>query len=199
MKEHDKRVVHSSKAEDWETPQWLFDFLNDRFAFTLDAAADEFNTKCDNYFSEKNNALLQSWQGHNVFINPPFSREYGKRTKNYLPKWVHKMWKEALYPNTLVVALLPARTGTQWWHPYVTSADEVIFVKGRLHFSNSPTGAPFNSAIVIWGRDNLRHRTKMSSLVKWQGEWRIEECYNQPLITLSDRPKGVFRGYGVPP
>ncbi|MCS5696936.1 hypothetical protein [Desulfofundulus thermocisternus] len=32
------------------------------------------------------------------------------------------------------MALLPARTDTQWWHRYVMRAMEISFVEGRLKF-----------------------------------------------------------------
>lgn len=30
-------------------------------------------------------------------------------------------------------------------------ADEIRFIRGRVHFGGAPTGAPFPSCIVIWG------------------------------------------------
>ena len=42
-----KEAVWSSKTEDWETPQWLFDRLNRIFCFELDAAASDTNHKCE--------------------------------------------------------------------------------------------------------------------------------------------------------
>lgn len=45
-------VMFSSKKDDWETPQWLFDDLDSEFHFTLDPCADESNHKCDKYFTD---------------------------------------------------------------------------------------------------------------------------------------------------
>jgi len=47
------------------------------------------------------------------------------------------------------VCLIPSRTDTWWWHNYVMKADEIRFVKGRLHF-NDRGPAPFPSAVVIF-------------------------------------------------
>lgn len=30
-------------------------------------------------------------------------------------------------------------------------ATEIRFIKGRVHFSDGPIGAPFPSCIVVWG------------------------------------------------
>ena len=48
---------------EWATPQDFFDKLNDEFHFTLDPCADEFNHKCEKYFTEKENGLEQCWGG----------------------------------------------------------------------------------------------------------------------------------------
>lgn len=36
----------TSNKDDWETPQKLFDQLNEEFHFTLDAASSDQNAKC---------------------------------------------------------------------------------------------------------------------------------------------------------
>ena len=55
--------MFSSKSMEWATPQNFFDKLNDEFHFTLDPCADEFNHKCEKYFTEKDNGLEQCWGG----------------------------------------------------------------------------------------------------------------------------------------
>ena len=52
--------------------------------------------------------------------------------------------------NTLVVALLPSRTDTKWFHDYIYGKAEIRFIKGRLKFGDSKNSAPFPSMIVIW-------------------------------------------------
>lgn len=54
-------VMFSSATDKWATPQDFFDKLNDEFHFTLDAAADETNHKCDNYYDESVDGLSQPW------------------------------------------------------------------------------------------------------------------------------------------
>ena len=55
--------IFSSATDKWETPQDLFDRLNQIFCFNLDACADETNHKCDRYFTEAQDGLSQSWGG----------------------------------------------------------------------------------------------------------------------------------------
>ena len=60
-------VMFSSKTDKWATPQDFFEKLNDEFHFTLDPCADEFNHKCEKYFTKEQDGLMQSWEGETVF------------------------------------------------------------------------------------------------------------------------------------
>jgi site-specific DNA-methyltransferase (adenine-specific) len=136
-------VMFSSKSNDWSTPQDFFDELNAEFGFTLDPCADEFNHKCNKYFTEGDDGLLQDWGGEIVFCNPP----YGKAIKD----WVRKAYIEGCKPNTTVVLLIPARTDTAYFHDYIYhEAKEIRFIRGRLKFGNSKNAAPFPSMVVIY-------------------------------------------------
>ncbi len=56
-------VMFSSKTDNWATPPEFFKELDKEFHFNLDPAADEFNHKCDRYFTIAENGLLQEWGG----------------------------------------------------------------------------------------------------------------------------------------
>jgi site-specific DNA-methyltransferase (adenine-specific) len=75
-------VMFSSKTDQWETPQDFFDKLDEEFHFTLDPCANEFNYKCDTYFTEEKDGLKQNWEGYTVFYNPP----YGSVIKDWVSK-----------------------------------------------------------------------------------------------------------------
>ncbi len=78
-------LMFSSKTDKWATPQWFFDELDKEFCFTLDPCADEFNHKCEKYYTEEQNGLLQDWGGEVVFCNPPYgNKETGIWTKKML-------------------------------------------------------------------------------------------------------------------
>lgn len=145
------KAQYSSKTIEWETPQDLFDDLNDEFQFTLDAAASESNTKCERYFTKEDNGLAQSWQSERVFCNPPYGRELGR--------WVAKAFAEVYQRYCpLAVLLLPARTDVEWFHRYVYHKAEIRFIEGRLRYGGSKYNAPFPSMIVIF--DNPYNRRK---------------------------------------
>lgn len=140
------RALFSSRAEDWETPQWLFDALHREFGFTLDAAANERNHKCPVWYGPGSpvgvyDALVWHWSGA-CWLNPPYGSRIGL--------WVAKAYEEAASGNATVVCLLPARTDTRWWHRYVMQANEVRLLEGRLRFVGAASSAPFPSAIVVF-------------------------------------------------
>ena len=56
-------VMFSSKTDLWETPQDLFDRLNDIHHFTLDVCAIPENAKCKDFFTPEENGLSQKWGG----------------------------------------------------------------------------------------------------------------------------------------
>ena len=56
-------VMFSSKTDNWATPPEFFKELDKEFHFNLDPAADEFNHKCDRYFTIAENGLLEDWGG----------------------------------------------------------------------------------------------------------------------------------------
>ena len=137
-------IRFSSKYDNWETPDWLFNQLDKEFHFDLDPCSSESNHKCDNYFTQKEDGLLQDWSKYeSIFMNPP----YGKR----IGDWVQKAGATS-YTGITVVCLLPVRSDTAWWHEYVIG-NEILFIKGRLKFNhpknNNGHNSTFASCIVI--------------------------------------------------
>lgn len=142
MDDLNTKVLFSSKEEKWATPQDFFDKLNDEFHFTLDAAASPDNAKCANYFTEEQDGLAQSWEGHTVWCNPPYCRKTGL--------WVKKAYEEHQRTGCTVVMLLPSRTDVRWFHDYILGKAEIRFIKGRLKFGENKNSAPFPSIVVIY-------------------------------------------------
>ena len=136
------KVHFSSDSNEWETPQDLFDKLNDEFRFTLDPCASKNNAKCKKYYTKEDNGLIQSWRDEIVFMNPPYGRE--------IPKWVEKAYNESIHEDCIVVCLIPSSTDTKYWHEFIFPHAEVRFLKGRLKFSGHKNSAPFPSAVVIF-------------------------------------------------
>ena len=128
--------MFTSRTDEWETPQDLFDKLNEQYHFTLDAAASDENHKCERYYTKADDGLSKKWGGC-VWCNPPYGRQIGK--------WVQKAYES----ECTVVMLLPARTDTRWFHDYCTKG-KIEFIRGRLRFGNSKANAPFPSMIVVF-------------------------------------------------
>ncbi len=117
-------------SNDWATPKDLYEQLDAEFSFDMDPCP---------YESDNLDGLIKPWSG-TVFCNPP----YGKAMK----RWVEKCYLEFKRGCT-VVALLPAKTDTRWFHSFVWQKAEIRFIKGRLSF-NEKGRAPFPSMIVVW-------------------------------------------------
>lgn len=161
MKPNDRRVVHSSKSSDWETPPALFAALDREFSFRLDAAANKANATCRRYFgpdqadTRLRDGLAVDWLWAvggelyvSVFLNPPYSREQGIA----LEPWIEKAAAEAAR-GLVVVALVPHRPDTKWWHRYVMHAAEIRQIPHRVKFLRDgleTDSAGFPSAVVIW-------------------------------------------------
>ena len=136
-------LMFSSKSDDWETPQDLFDRLNAEYGFTLDVCASAGNAKCRLFFSKEQDGLAQDWRGFRCWMNPPYGRSIGL--------WVGKAHRSFQGANKgLCVCLLPSRTDTAWWHDYVMKANTLIFLRGRLKFGGHKNSAPFPSALVLF-------------------------------------------------
>lgn len=135
-------VMFSSKTDQWATPQDFFDKLNEEFHFTLDPCADEFNHKCEKYYTKEEDGLFKDWEDEIVFCNPPY-------------KWV-ALWVKKCFIHSqnggLSVMLIPARTDTKWFHDYIYNKPnvEIRFIKGRLKFGDSKNSAPFPSMVVVF-------------------------------------------------
>ena len=59
----DINVMYSSKSNEWATPQEFYDELDKEFHFTLDPCSTEENHKCEKFFTQKENGLVQNWGG----------------------------------------------------------------------------------------------------------------------------------------
>jgi hypothetical protein len=102
----------NSAVDDRATPPEIFGPLNDRFRFTVDAAASAENAKCERFWTAAENGLTKSWAGERVFCNPPYSHPN-------LGRWLDKAWQQSKAAE-LIVMLVPAnRTEQEFWQKWV--------------------------------------------------------------------------------
>lgn len=141
------RGLRTSLTPEWTTPRDLFDELDREFHFTLDVASTDENALCERHYTKDDDGLSQPWTGA-VWCNPPYGRK--------IVRWVERAAKTN--EGGVTVCLVPARTDTAWWHDWVVGhATEVRFIRGRLKFGNSKSGAPFPSAVVIYDKRPKRY------------------------------------------
>lgn len=135
------QVHYSSETDLYSTPARFFEDVSAEFGpFDVDVAADAINAKCQRFYTKEDDGLTKEWKGR-VWCNPPYGRVIGR--------WVRKAFESA-QGGTVVVCLIPARTDTAWWHDYAAKGF-IRFVRGRLRFGNAKHGAPFPSALVVFG------------------------------------------------
>lgn len=145
-------------VDDRALPQADFEILNQRFRFSIDAAASAENAKCKRFWTEETDGLSQSWAGERVYCNPPYSS---------IEPWVQKAWMERL--AQIIVMLLPAnRTEQRWWQELIEPfRDQALmplsieFLPGRRRFLKpgqleiGPNERPpFGLVLCIWERNN---------------------------------------------
>lgn len=129
-------VDFHSPSEDnrqrWRTPRRLFDALNARYRFDVDAAADDTNALLPLYWTSREDGVAQLNDKANdalrAFINPPGANIYPwvEAARN---RWVR---------GAFTALLLPARTDAMWFHSHAL-VGQVFFVQGRIEFG-APAG-----------------------------------------------------------
>ena len=138
---------NSSTHQAWETPAELLEALSLVFKrFDLDPCRLQEIAEPRAHrvnFTHEDDGLTLPWHGV-VFVNPPYGRTLGL--------WVAKAHQEVEDGRArTVVALLPARPDTAYWHEHVAGRAVVYFLRGRLRFSDGEQAAPFPSALVVYG------------------------------------------------
>lgn len=144
---------YNGNGRHWATPWDVYDALDAEFHFTLDPCATEETAKCDLYYTEAEDGLLQDWSGERVFMNPPYGAE--------IYAWTQKARLEAAN-GALVVGLLPASSDLAWWHDDVVDHAEARYYRGRVRFLTDKrlrASGFFASVAVIWwpGDERFKH------------------------------------------
>jgi len=154
-------VIHGKqkiKTDEWRTPGWLFDKLNARFNFTVDAAAHHWACKVyqqknlngqsvlrPNFFAD---GLSESWANQRVWCNPPFSQK---------KLWIKKAHDEALDNCPVCIMPLPNCIDTIYFNKYIHGVFHWEHLPHRVSFwdeQNKPmSGNPSGTILVyFWKR-----------------------------------------------
>ena len=57
------KALHSSKSDEWYTPEHIYNELDAEFSFNLDPCATKENHKCAFYYTKEEDGLAHSWGG----------------------------------------------------------------------------------------------------------------------------------------
>lgn len=109
-------------SDNWETPAYVYDPLNEEFNFDFDPCPI-----CFEDIKPENDGLLIDW-GERNFINPPYSR---KLKDAFVKKAVEESKK-----GKLCVLLIPVSTSTILFHDVILPniTEPIRFLRGRVKF-----------------------------------------------------------------
>jgi hypothetical protein len=83
----------------------------------------------------------------------------------------------------VVVALIPARPDSNYWHDCVAGHTDVFMLRGRLKFGDGANSAPFPSCVAVWGAD--RNRIARLSLALTNA-WHVPR--HRPMLVEDSEP-----------
>jgi phage N-6-adenine-methyltransferase len=149
LREDKKTAFNQGVTDSWNTSKEFVELVHSVVGqFCLDPATNPTShVRANNVYYEKDNGLAQDWVGEKVWLNPPYSQ---------LALWVQKAHDEHVKGNAkTIVALLPARTNTSYFHDLIAGKAHVIFIKKRLKFGTAKQQAPFPSLLAVWGGDDI--------------------------------------------
>lgn len=170
-------------SDSWQTPQWLYDELNEEFNFDIDLCATKENSKCERFYddylkgifykkeydshlklnwegpyinSDYSNIMSERYPGLTCFMNPPYSN----------PKpFIEKAWEES--KHCLIVCLVKVDSSTKWWSIFYDANKfeerpgcKIRLLPKRIKFDpptgweGKSTGPSFPSAVLIFDRRN---------------------------------------------
>lgn len=156
-------------GDQWCTPDNIFWGINAMFGpLVLDLFSDSENSKCADYYTAEDNALVQDWSerlaGLNgaAFGNPPYSRAT-QHEDQYITgmRYIMQHASAMREKGGRYVFLIKAATSEVWWPE---DADHIAFIRGRIGFDlpswfvpanekQIPTGAFFAGAVAVFDKN----------------------------------------------
>lgn len=140
---------------DFNTPPDFLDLVRklDRRGIGLDPCSNEHSMVCaKTEWLKEDDGLTRDWTGYGlVFVNPPHSQ-----SPYNIEPWIQKVKTFATYSHgdeDQLVALVPAKTDTEWFHSIAYSMDRTCFLKGRpkfWHKGRALTGSGKFASVVLY-------------------------------------------------
>jgi hypothetical protein len=122
MAEHESCI---GETDEWYTPGSIFDAL--KLMFDLDpahpgAGAEHCCVPAKKIYTERDNGLVQKWQGL-IWLNMPF----GGRN-------AHVPWMRKFFEHGNGIMIVRAYTSSSWWHAEMWKAEMILFPAGKTKF-----------------------------------------------------------------
>jgi hypothetical protein len=125
--------------DDWETPQWLFDLLDEQYNFTFDCCATKENKKTRLFSNDFIKQVKTNFRSpHILWMNPPFTKanEMFKHFFNIVERGV------AIYRCDNMETKV-------WQDVILKNCDWVFIFKGRIAYEGKEFKSPrFPSALI---------------------------------------------------
>jgi DNA N-6-adenine-methyltransferase (Dam) len=155
-------ALTSSDSMEWYTPKKILDPVIELLgSIDLDPCSNSKsapNVPAARHYTADDMGQMLPWSGR-IYMNPPYGDE--------IEPWIPKLIVEYESGNvTEAVALVPARTDTDWFEPLFHYP--LCFVHGRLKFSGHKHSAPFPSVVAYFGPngvDFVRIFSRLGSVV----------------------------------
>ena len=148
------KALFTSKTDEWYTPRCVLDLVNEFGTIGLDPCWAEWCI-VDSVvkLGPEDDSLNVKWNKYGlVFVNPPYSA---------IRLWASTIRMQAI-SGAEIIALVPSRTDTKWFHNMADVAKCVAFWQGRLKFLGAENSAPFPSALFYFGENKERFRAVFS-------------------------------------
>lgn len=185
-----------SESHDWYTPPWVFEMLG--LTFDLDPCHPRERlpwVPVYETYSLPDDGLALPWFGK-VWLNPPYDPpekkchptkcskkrcvKRGYHAEKDVPGLVH--WMEKMHHHSEGMALVFARTDTEWFHSFTREANGVLFLRDRVQYVG-PDGKPKPNA-----QGDISSPGAGSMLVAWGDECRAALIQ----ATFDNREIGTF-------
>lgn len=143
-------ALFTSNTDEWNTPQEILRrVLAVMGEIDLDPCSNSEespNVPAALHYTEDMNGLAREWRGR-VYMNPPYGDVIGD--------WAEKLVSEYRAGRvTQALALVPARTDTQWFRAFREFPR--CFIIGRLKFGDATNSATFPSVVISLGCDRQK-------------------------------------------
>jgi hypothetical protein len=130
-----------AQSDEWYTPPEIFQAL--RLTFDLDpcsAGEGRDHVPVGQRFTKADDGLSQPWHGL-VWMNPPFGGRNGQ-----VP------WLRKFFQHHSGIALVAARTSSEWFHEFAPKAEAMLFPKGKTKFlrpDGTPGPSPWSGVVLM--------------------------------------------------